>query len=134
VSASIGAVTEPSILDELEELSKQATPMPWDAVISTGCVRYLGKPIEPLEHGDYVANCRGLDAASANLYLIAAMRSALPELLKIARAVADNSPWVPMNDDEGRILCWACSANRTTRQHAADCVYAVACKFAGVAP
>ena len=69
-------------LDKLERLAKAATPAPWDAVVSTGCVRYLGPPIDGTEHGDYVANCRGGPREIADSeYIAAANPSAILELI-----------------------------------------------------
>lgn len=118
---------------ELRALYEQATPAPWDAVISTGCVRYLGPPVEPAEHGDYVANCRGLDAASANSYLIAAMHDALPDLLRVVETLSLSIPDVT---EGGEVWCAVCDSELhlgwpSLSEHRDDCAWALAVKLCG---
>jgi hypothetical protein len=68
-------------LDQLEELYRCTIPGPWDGVVSTGQVRYLGPPTKSLEHGDVVATCTTTAAA----LLIADMHRLLPEFLAFVR-------------------------------------------------
>lgn len=68
-------------LTELDELYRCTIPAPWDGVISTGCVRYLGDTRNTLQHGDTVASCRNTGVA----LLIAEMHRLLPALIEDAR-------------------------------------------------
>lgn len=74
------------ILDDLKKLRAEATPLPWDDVISTGCVRYLGPPVQgKADHGDYIANCQGRNIV-ADAELIATAVNNLDALIAVAEA------------------------------------------------
>ncbi len=81
-------------LTRWQGLCEAATPGPWDGVISTGCVRYLGCPIDEidLQHGDYIASVtssatEGSDVCRdvRNAEFIAESRTAMPRLIAEVR-------------------------------------------------
>ncbi len=71
----------PEEIAEWRKACEEATPEPWDSVISPGAVRYLGGG--PL-HGAYIASLRGdvpEDQARANAHFIATARTAMRRLI-----------------------------------------------------
>ena len=48
-------MTDTDLLAEFQRIAAAATPGPWEAIISSEAVRYLGPPVGSHEHGDYVA-------------------------------------------------------------------------------
>ena len=76
-------------VQEARERCFAATPEPWDGVISSEAVRYLGPTIPGAEHGAYIAACGGdvdADQVQANKHLIAASRADLPRALDVIEA------------------------------------------------
>lgn len=73
--------TTPADRKEWKRLDDEATPAPWDGVISSYAVRYLGPTIKNLEHGDHV--CQTLESIhnSMNQKLIAEMRNNFRRLI-----------------------------------------------------
>jgi len=87
-------------LDRLQAICDAATAGPWDGVISTGCVRYLGRPMESrgLQHGDYIAAAHGGGDDDPgrdvnNAEFIAESRTALPLLVAEIRRLKGMLAW-----------------------------------------
>jgi hypothetical protein len=107
-------------LDELEALLAKAAPGPWEAregrvdmAVSNGepnCShtynqRETHRGVAITDNGEHIAG----PYAEADAALIAAARNALPDLLKIARAVAKRGPIEP--DSYNGLACQFCSGH-----------------------
>jgi len=74
------ATLHPEFLAELRHALAEGTPAPWDGVISTGGLRYLGGPVGELEHGDDITP-PGAFHRREDAHLAALARNALSTLL-----------------------------------------------------
>lgn len=123
-------------LDDLEKLEKAATPGPWEhdldvfdseeyeiqacvtngkavdllALIATGVHARESGDADPLNKKQWALARES--KAQADAAFIAAARNALPELIKIARAVADMAPVLcEWHNSKGEAACQLCDAS-----------------------
>lgn len=126
----------PGTVAELRVLLDKATPGPWDLHESDHIrhetpIATVGGPDE-----ETVAECWGKPAANAAL--IAALRNAAPDLLRVVEAVAAASPIKKHSDGYVSIwLCGICEAEHThwteagRFPHKPGCAWVLADKLTG---
>jgi hypothetical protein len=107
-------------LDELERMEKSATPGPWEAC---NCKAHEHED-KPRSTCYRVRNAVGNIIPDEDKPLIAVARNALPELIKIAMAVAKGRNPIQFSED----TCWYCYGKG---EHEESCPWPIANKLAG---